>query len=176
MKRTYILIILFGAVISTTSGLSIPTKTLSNLKSGSDIRGTFSLNNDANSGGQSLTPAVAYQIGSAFALTVGKGSTIMMGRDPRPHGGLLSKSFAKGCAAAGCVCLDAGIATTPSMFHAVRTGEAVASVMITASHLPRDKNGFKMFGSFGGSKMPVPLSSSLRDELLAKASEVTAPR
>ena len=48
--------------------------------------------------------------------------------------------------------IDCGIATTPAMFMSLVFEETAydASVMITASHLPPNRNGIKFFDKDGG--------------------------
>lgn len=77
---------------------------------------------------------------------------IAVGRDPRLSGPMLEGALAAGVAAAGGQVARCGLATTPAMFMAcVAEGhEFDGGVMITASHLPFNRNGFKFFTSDGG--------------------------
>ncbi|GKY90343.1 hypothetical protein MPSEU_000008300 [Mayamaea pseudoterrestris] len=90
--------------------------------------------------------------------------TVVLGRDPRPHGSRLASALAKGMVDAGSsVDADAAsarisvvhqrakLASTPSMAWIVAQRQADAAVMVTASHLPVDKNGFKFYTSTGWS-------------------------
>ena len=167
------------------SALHTPsTSSLQYLASGSDIRGAFTLKSPG------LTPGAAYRLGKALAETIASSSslpsssssppsspppTIMLGRDPRPHGTILAKAFARGASSAGAVLISTGLATTPAMFHAVRTGAASAGVMITASHLPPDKNGFKVFLKASEGGPAEPLSKEQRDAFLELASTYPEP-
>eukprot|EP00520_Triparma_pacifica_P019554 CAMPEP_0118631818 /NCGR_PEP_ID=MMETSP0785-20121206/110_1 /TAXON_ID=91992 /ORGANISM="Bolidomonas pacifica, Strain CCMP 1866" /LENGTH=131 /DNA_ID=CAMNT_0006522539 /DNA_START=189 /DNA_END=581 /DNA_ORIENTATION=- len=118
------------------------TLSLTHLISGSDIRGEV---------GTTLTPLIAQEIGSALGGTLQSCSlptppTCIIGRDPRVHGEELVNSLARGLAQADVkVSVCTGITTTPSMFYAVTTGHYSSAVMVTASHLPKEKNGFKIF-------------------------------
>lgn len=126
------------------------------LKSGSDLRGTAMGSNPM------LTNEVAARIGSTFAVWVLKLEdnqvrkpselTIALGRDSRLTGESLLKACARGIAEQGLNVLDFGLCTTPAMYKSL-TGEAPlaqASIMITASHHPSDRNGFKFFVPEGG--------------------------
>lgn len=123
---------------------------LSELKSGSDLRGTFVPHN--NSGGTivnishlikrykedtcgvAFTPFAAHCFGVAFARwlvlnhhqsnTEGKEEeplTICIGRDPRIHGERLADSFARGGESVeGVKVVYTGVTNTPSMYEFVR--------------------------------------------------------
>lgn len=60
--------------------------------------------------------------------------------------------FVKGAVEAGANVVDCGLASTPAMFMTTITEQvkASASVMVTASHLPYNRNGLKFFTSKGG--------------------------
>jgi phosphomannomutase len=98
-----------------------------------------------------LTPFFAYCIGHAIGqLHQGVGPnkkvTLAIGRDPRPHGTALADALARGATAAGLHVIDLGLATTPACAAYTITHPGTIAVMVTASHLPRDRNGFKIFG------------------------------
>jgi phosphomannomutase len=98
-----------------------------------------------------LTPFFAYCIGHAIGqLHQGVGQnkkvTLAIGRDPRPHGTALADAFARGATAAGLHVIDLGLATTPACAAYTIVHPGTIAVMVTASHLPRDRNGFKIFG------------------------------
>ena len=102
-----------------------------------------------------LTPLASYCFGYSFAKTLAAHSNkhppvICVGHDPRPHGNILVQSFSQGAADFGAIVQTTGIATTPSMFEFCRAGKCDGAVMITASHLPIDRNGFKLFTSNQG--------------------------
>lgn len=60
--------------------------------------------------------------------------------------------FAQGLALSGIKTADFGLASTPAMYMStVREGFMYdGAVMVTASHLPMDRNGFKFFTREGG--------------------------
>ncbi|MCL1914784.1 MAG: phosphomannomutase/phosphoglucomutase [Eubacteriaceae bacterium] len=121
------------------------------LQNGSDIRGV------AMGEGLQLSNDVAFAIGAAFALFLkSKGFSspkVSIGRDPRLTGAELSVHLAKGLYSQGAsLVYDFGICTTPAMFESTQDSELDCSgaVMVTASHLPADRNGFKFFTKSGG--------------------------
>ncbi len=126
------------------------------LQNGSDIRGVAM---DSLGGTVDLTPRAAEDLGRAFGLwlaeRLGKPAgklRIAVGRDSRLSGPQLTECFGRGLAALGAETLDCGMASTPAMFMATVFPKAAAdgSVMITASHLPSDRNGLKFFTREGG--------------------------
>ncbi len=126
------------------------------LQNGSDIRGV-ALEGIA---GQSvnLTESVCRDIGRGFALwlcdRLGKkqGIRVSVGRDSRLSGETLCAWICDAMANAGLEVTNFGMASTPAMFMSTVTEgyEFDASVMITASHLPFNRNGFKFFTKDGG--------------------------
>ena len=127
----------------------------SKLQNGSDIRGV-ALEGIA---GQSvnLTEAAARDIGRGFALWLIKKTgkqalRVAVGRDSRLSGPALSGWICEEMAKQGLAVTDFGMASTPAMFMATVTPgyEFDGTVMITASHLPFNRNGFKFFTAGGG--------------------------
>ncbi len=131
---------------------------LKKLQNGSDVRGV------ALEGvpGEPVTfnEEAAYLIGAAFVdwLADKKGKkpselSIAVGRDPRLSGPALANAMFAGFGSkdVGRV-VDMGIATTPACFMTTVTpGVAYdAGIMLTASHLPFNRNGAKFFTSEGG--------------------------
>lgn len=127
------------------------------LQNGSDIRGIAL--DGVEGENVNLTPDVARAIGAAFAqilsFKVGKNAfdlNIVVGRDPRLSGDELAREFMAGAAYLGAHVYDAGLASTPAMYMATVMPyfEFDGAVMVTASHLPWNRNGFKFFTQKGG--------------------------
>lgn len=146
------------------------------LKSGSDIRGD-ALAHDGIS--PMLTVETAECVGYAFALwlaqkydTTADKLTIAVGHDSRLTGSELKKGLIKGLTAADCDVLDCGLCTTPAMFITTVEPETNCdgAVMITASHHPWYKNGFKLITREGG------LEGKDITEILTAAINVTLPQ
>ncbi|MBR4194086.1 MAG: phosphomannomutase/phosphoglucomutase [Oscillospiraceae bacterium] len=125
------------------------------LQNGSDIRGVAM----AGIAGQNvnLTEQACRDIGRGFALwlreRLGKDALrVAVGRDSRLTGPALSGWIGEALAAEGVAVTDMGMASTPAMFMSTVTeGFAFdASVMVTASHLPFNRNGYKFFTQKGG--------------------------
>ena len=125
------------------------------LQNGSDIRGVALEGIE----GQhiNLTEDVCRNIGRGFALWLvnkaGKNDLrVAVGRDSRLSGPQLCQWICEAMVEAGLHVTDFGMASTPAMFMSTVTeGHAYdGSVMITASHLPFNRNGFKFFTAGGG--------------------------
>ncbi|HIV79854.1 MAG TPA: phosphomannomutase/phosphoglucomutase [Candidatus Avanaerovorax faecigallinarum] len=78
--------------------------------------------------------------------------TVSIGRDSRVTGPELEAAFAYALIPYGVTVLRAGLASTPAMFMSTVFDQCRCdgAVMITASHLPKERNGFKFFDADGG--------------------------
>jgi phosphomannomutase len=87
----------------------------------------------------------AQQLGRAFgALAIESGEQrVVVGRDGRLSSPQLADSLIRGLIAAGQEVVELGMTTTPMMYFAAHT-LARSGVQVTASHNPRDHNGFKL--------------------------------
>lgn len=131
---------------------------LKKLQNGSDVRGVALEGVPGEP--VTLNEEAAYLIGAAFVdwLADKKGKkpselSIAVGRDPRLSGPALANAMFAGFGSkdVGRV-VDMSIATTPACFMTTVTpGVAYdAGIMLTASHLPFNRNGAKFFTSEGG--------------------------
>ena len=126
-------------------------KDYSKLQNGSDVRGVASdlLGKEIN-----LTPAAAEDIAYGFGFWLsdacGKAPTrcrVAVGRDSRFTGPALQAAVCSTLNQMGFTVLDCGMASTPAMFMSCvfPKTDCDGAVMITASHLPPDRNGLKFF-------------------------------
>jgi len=99
-----------------------------------DIRGIYP--NDLNE-------ETAYAIGRAFARKINVSSAVV-GMDMRLSGPALKQALARGITDEGVNVLDIGLVPIDAVYFAVRIQKKPAGVMITASHNPKEYNGFKM--------------------------------
>ena len=123
------------------------------LKSGTDVRGC------AMGEKAVLTNDVALCIGGAFITWLSERTgkhpeqlTVAIGRDSRITGPAILAACAEGMARSGAQVWDFGMCTTPAMYMCLLTEgfQPDASVMVTASHHPSDRNGLKFFLPTGG--------------------------
>ena len=128
----------------------------SKLQNGSDIRGVALEGIEGQH--VNLTENVCKDIGRGFALWLLKktgksaGLRVAVGRDSRLSGGDLCSWICQAMVEQGLEVTDFGMASTPAMFMSTVTEgyKFDGSVMITASHLPFNRNGFKFFTEDGG--------------------------
>ena len=127
----------------------------SKLQNGSDIRGIALEGID----GQhiNLDEAASRAIGRGFVLwlrhLLGKEiPRISVGRDSRLSGPMLESWIIDAMAEEGACVTTFGLSSTPAMFISTVTEgyDYDGAVMITASHLPFNRNGFKFFTPGGG--------------------------
>ena len=126
------------------------------LQNGSDIRGVALEGIEGQP--VTLTEQACRDIGRGFALWLtqrcGKkdGLRVAVGRDSRLSGQTLCTWICEAMVQQGLQVTDFGMASTPAMFMSTVTEGYCfdGSVMITASHLPFNRNGFKFFTAQGG--------------------------
>lgn len=125
------------------------------LQNGSDIRGVALEGIEGEH--VNLTPEATEIIAKSFVKWLRKVSgadniTVAVGTDCRLSGESLKAAFMKGAVEVGANVIDCGLASTPAMFMTTVTEQtkASASVMVTASHLPFNRNGLKFFTPKGG--------------------------
>jgi phosphomannomutase len=104
-----------------------------------------------------LDDAIAGKIGYAFARLLDD-SHIVIGRDTRLSSPAIARAFAGGYAAAGGIVTDIGMVSTPLLYYSIIEGNFGGGVMVTASHLPGEMNGFKFCRS---NAVPVSGDSGL---------------
>ena len=122
------------------------------LKSGSDIRGTAA---DGVEG-----EAVELTDKAVFDLTIGfckwlrekgyDGDKIAVGHDSRISALRIKNQVIAALGEYGYKICDCSYASTPAMFMTTVYLDCLASVQITASHHPFNKNGLKFFTKYGG--------------------------
>lgn len=123
------------------------------LKSGTDIRGTAV---DANPSKIELTDDALQGIASAFANWLQtklnrKDLCVAVGHDSRISAPRIKNAIISTLAQNGVHVYDCGLSSTPAMFMATIMDVACdASIEITASHHPFQKNGLKFFTKEGG--------------------------
>ena len=127
------------------------------LQNGSDIRGVAIagvVDEPVN-----LTPEIAKILGQAFVTWLSQKLnkptselTISVGRDSRLSGLELIQAVMEGINSLGSQVYDFAIASTPAMFMSTITAgfECDGAIMLTASHLPFNRNGLKFFTAQGG--------------------------
>ena len=103
---------------------------------GYDIRGVYPTD---------LTEDVAYTIGKSFGTYVKRLGhfTAIVGRDNRYSSDELAGGLIQGILDTGVNVIDLGLCTTPMYYYACIKLNNPTGMMVTASHNPKDDNGFK---------------------------------
>ncbi|MCH4187815.1 MAG: phosphomannomutase/phosphoglucomutase [Megasphaera sp.] len=125
------------------------------LQNGSDIRGV------AVSGNETVTlyPESVNRIAAAYvsflAEKLGKKPNdlrIAVGHDSRISTTMMKQAVLEGLVSTGVAAFDCGLASTPAMFMSIVFPQTHmdGAIMITASHLPYNRNGLKFFTRQGG--------------------------
>jgi len=111
-------------------------KILKNIFREYDIRGIY---------GTELTDELAYHIGRAFGTKLIRQNILstVVAYDNRLSSENLEKELVKGLVDTGVKVLRIGLATTPMCYFAANYLNTNSSMMITASHNPKEYNGFK---------------------------------
>lgn len=131
------------------------------LQNGSDIRGVALAGVPGET--VNLTAAIAHTLGKAFAIwlsaKVGQPTTeltLAVGRDSRLSGHTLMQAVMDGMTQTGCCVYDCAMASTPAMFMStvLPDWQCDGAIMLTASHLPFNRNGLKFFTAQGGLGKP----------------------
>ena len=117
------------------------------IKSISGIRGTIGGAVD-----QGLTPVDAVKFAAAFGTWVIQKSgkkKIVIGRDARPSGSMISNLVSNTLIGLGIDVLDLGLSTTPTVEMAVPAEDAGGGIILTASHNPVQWNALKLLNDKG---------------------------
>lgn len=102
-----------------------------------DIRGIWN---------EDITEEISYHIGRAYAtklLSFGKNKMIV-GYDNRLSSPIIEENLVKGLTEGGVNVVRLGLVTTPMYYYGWDKLNIHAGIMITASHNPKEYNGFKM--------------------------------
>ncbi|KAJ6892412.1 phosphomannomutase/phosphoglucomutase-like isoform X1 [Populus alba x Populus x berolinensis] len=132
------------------------------LQNGSDIRGVAVPGVEGEP--VTLTEPVTEAIAAAFSawlsekkkVDASKPLKVSVGHDSRISAQVLQDAVTRGIASAGLDVVQYGLASTPAMFNSTLTEDEAflcpvdGAIMITASHLPYNRNGFKFFTNAGG--------------------------
>ncbi len=117
------------------------------IKSISGIRGTI-----GGKPGENLSPTDIVKFTAAYGsrlLEGNKGKKVVVGRDGRISGELVSSLVVSTLRGLGLDVIDLGLSTTPTVELAVTGERAAGGIIITASHNPQEWNALKLLNSQG---------------------------
>ncbi|KAK9158391.1 hypothetical protein Scep_004965 [Stephania cephalantha] len=156
----------YTAVSSSGAALFAEKVDFYKLQNGSDIRGVAVAGVEGEP--VTLTESVTEAIAAGFAAwllekkkpSASKRLRVSIGHDSRISAQTLQDAVSRGISGAGLDVIQYGLASTPAMFNSTITEDEEfccpvdGSIMITASHLPYNRNGFKFFTNAGGLGKP----------------------
>jgi len=121
-----------------------------------DIRGIY---------GEDFDEKLAYDLGIAFANMRKKELgineiTIAVGSDMRISSPILKEGLIKGLIDAGANVVDIGLASTPTFYFAVANYKYDGGIIVSASHNPKEYNGFKLVRE---KALPISKESGIMD-------------
>ena len=99
-----------------------------------DIRGIYP---------EQLTKEIALNLGRVIGTRY-SGQQVLLGGDVRVSTPVLMECVEEGLRETGCHVIDLGILPTPAFNFSIKKLNAHAGVLVTASHNPREYNGFKL--------------------------------
>ena len=122
---------------------------MSLIKSISGIRGTI-----GGAPGEGLSPLDIVKFTAAYATLIsrnatGNSRTIVVGRDARLSGPMVSNLVTSTLTAMGMDVVNIGLASTPTTEIAVVEEGAIGGIIITASHNPKQWNALKLLNEKG---------------------------
>lgn len=105
---------------------------------GYDIRGIYN---------EDLFESTAYTIGKAYGTYLKQkfnGNKVIIGEDNRTSSPTLASALIEGVLATGVDVMYLGVVTSPMLYYANEIYDVRAGIMVTASHNPKEYNGFKI--------------------------------
>ena len=142
------------------------------IKSISGIRGTIGGNV-----GDNLTPIDAVKFASAYGtwLKQQRDKTdykVVVGRDARLSGDMIQNLVMNTLVGLGINVVDLGLSTTPTVELAVPMEHADGGIILTASHNPKQYNGFKAYWNDGAQVTP-PHDQEIIDQFKSNSIRVS---
>ncbi len=105
---------------------------------GYDIRGIYN---------EDLFESTAYTIGKAYGTYLKQkfnGDKVIIGEDNRLSSPVLTNALIEGVLSTGVDVIYLGLVTSPMLYFANEIYDIHAGIMVTASHNPKEYNGFKI--------------------------------
>ncbi len=130
------------------------------LDDGKPIFGTDGIRGAA---GSELTPELALQIGRAAGSYL-RGGPVVVGRDTRRSGSMLSSALEAGFHASGIDTIDVGVLPSGGISHITESSGATMGAIVSASHNPAPDNGIKLLAA-RGTKLPDEIEREIEDRI-----------
>lgn len=121
--------------------------------------------------GSELTPELALAIGRAAGSYL-RGGPVVVGRDTRRSGEMLSSALQAGFHAVGIDTVDVGVLPSGGISYLAATSGATMGAVVSASHNPAEDNGIKLLAS-RGTKLPDEVERELEERLRSSGGKST---
>jgi phosphoglucosamine mutase len=118
--------------------------------------------------GSELTAELALAIGRAAGAHL-RGGPVLLGRDTRRSGEMLSSALQAGFHSVGIDTVDVGVLPSGGISYLTATSGATMGAIVSASHNPADDNGIKLLSS-RGTKLADEVERELEERLRASGS------
>ena len=115
--------------------------------------------------GSELTADLAMEIGRAAGSYL-RGGPVIVGRDTRRSGSMLSAALQAGLHSAGIDTIDVGIMPSGGIAYLTGKSSATMGAVVSASHNPADDNGIKLLAA-RGTKLPDEVERELESRMRA---------
>lgn len=113
-----------------------------------DGKNIFGTDGARGAAGSELTAELALAIGQAAGSHL-RGGPVLVGRDTRRSGAMLSGALQSGFHSVGIDTLDVGVLPSGGISHLTSTSGSTMGVIVSASHNPAPDNGIKLLSSRG---------------------------
>ena len=137
------------------------------LDDGKPIFGTDGVRGTA---GSELTADLAMEIGRAAGSYL-RGGPVLVGRDTRRSGSMLSLALQAGFQSAGIDTVDVGVLPSGGISYLTSVGGATMGAIVSASHNPAGDNGIKLLAA-RGTKLPDEVERELEDRMRSSGRQV----
>ncbi|HEX6222005.1 MAG TPA: phosphoglucosamine mutase, partial [Acidimicrobiia bacterium] len=120
--------------------------------------------------GSELTAELAMDIGRAAGSYL-RGGPVLVGRDTRRSGSMLSSAFQSGLHSVGVDTVDVGVLPSGGISYLTANTGATMGAIVSASHNPAEDNGIKLLAS-RGTKLPDEVERELEDRMRSSSRQV----
>ncbi|QPV61826.1 phosphoglucosamine mutase [Halosimplex litoreum] len=118
--------------------------------------------------GDEVTAELALSVGRAVGVDADR---VVVGRDARESGRLLTDALAAGLRESGVDVVDLGLAATPTVARTTAAEDADVGVSVTASHNPAPDNGIKLWQP-SGQAFDGPLQDTITERVRAEVTDL----
>jgi phosphoglucosamine mutase len=120
--------------------------------------------------GSDLTAELAMDIGRAAGSYL-RGGPVLVGRDTRRSGSMLSSAFQSGLHSVGIDTVDVGVLPSGGISYLTANSGATMGAVVSASHNPAEDNGIKLLAA-RGTKLPDEVERDLEDRMRSSGRQV----